>query len=114
MLLHRFFKNKSVFFVYLTSNLLLLIIPAVCLLANSFATVRMRQEALQESDRQLSVQFAQGLDNGFEKMDDIFQTLFRDTNVSKLTYRDENLNNYDAYTVWRSPRPWRRCGPLTA
>ncbi len=92
-------KNKSLFLVYLFSNLLLLVIPAVTLVASTFASAKLQEHALEESSNQIAAQFDQALDNIFEKMDEMYRVLFRDDSVNKLLYRKRDLNNYDSYTI---------------
>lgn len=94
---HGKWKNKSVFVVYLLSNLLLLVIPAAVLIGSTYATARLNEAAVAESSMQIGRQFQQALDNGFDEMEEIYQALFQDGFVSKLLYRQGMLNSYDYY-----------------
>jgi len=92
-------KNKSLFIVYLFSNLLLLVIPCITLITSIYATAKMQEESLMDSDTQITLQFGQVLDNHFEKMEEMYRALFMDSNVKKFLYRDRSLSSYDSYTI---------------
>lgn len=91
--------EKSLFIVYLFSNLLLLVIPAIFIVARSTG---LHKRVLEESSRRIATQFNQPLYNFFDRMD--IYTVSSPLRRVYINCCTKKLHNYDSYPLPNAPR----------
>ncbi len=93
-------NRRSTLLVYLVSNFLLLILPAVILTINTRVTYRFQTQMLAQSRQQLAEQFQQVMDNELDEMDKLYRGMFTDEEVVRFMFvKDGSIQNNDYYTV---------------
>ena len=90
-------NKKSIFTIYLISNLFLLIIPAIVLSLTIYVVSSSSKAALEDSSEQIGTQYQLAMDNNFRELDEIYTALFQETSVKHFLYQDENMSDYDHY-----------------
>ena len=79
-------NRRSTLLVYLVSNFLLLILPAVILTINTRVTYRFQTQMLAQSRQQLAEQFQQVMDNELDEMDKLYRGMFTDEEVVRFMF----------------------------